>query len=164
MRDLSDVALRLFTASIIGDGFGQSRDLHGSPSGVRMLGLVGFRSTFIVITIRQAGTADASWVVQAIVTGIGFLGAEVIARSNGHYRVHGITTAACIWLTVCIRAARRVTDWRTILINLPIVLVLLAFGGPVERAFQRCWPGPLKPSDYSETPNTQVPGPALRLL
>jgi hypothetical protein len=46
MRDLSDVALRLCTASIIGADFGQSRDLHGKPTGVRMLGLAGFRSTF----------------------------------------------------------------------------------------------------------------------
>jgi putative Mg2+ transporter-C (MgtC) family protein len=159
MRDLSDIALRLCTASIIGAGFGQSRHLHRKPTGVRMLGLVGFESTFIVITVNQAGTADASCVVQAIVTGIGFLGTEVIARSNGHYRVHGITTAVCIWLTVCIRSARGVTDRRTTLIGLPIVLVLLASGGPVERAFQRRWPRPRNPSDHSETPNTEVPGP-----
>jgi putative Mg2+ transporter-C (MgtC) family protein len=163
MRDLSNVALRLCTASIIGAGFGQSRDLHGKLTGVRTLGLVGIGSTFIVITVSQ-GTADASWVVQAIVTGIWFVGTDVIARSNVHYRVHGITTAACIWLTVCIRAARGVTDRRTILISLPIVLVLLASGGPVERAFQRRWPRPLNPSDHSEMPNTEVPGPALRLL
>jgi len=164
MRDLSDVALRLCTASIIGAGFGQSRDLHGKPASVRTLGLVGFGSTFFVITVSQAGTADASWVVQAIVTGIGFLATEVIVRSNSHHRVHGNTTAVCIWLTVCIRAASGVTDWRTVLISLPIVLVLLAFGGPVERAFQRRWPRPLNPSDHSETPNTEVPGPALRPL
>jgi putative Mg2+ transporter-C (MgtC) family protein len=166
MRDLSDVALRLRTASIIGAGFGQSRDLYGKRTGVRTLGLVGFGSAFIVITVSQAGTADASWVVQAIVTEIGLLGTEVIARSNSHYWVHGITTAACIWSTVCIRAAPGVTDWRTILIliSLPIALVLLTFDGPAERAFQRCWLSPLKRSDHSETPNTEVPGPASRPL
>jgi putative Mg2+ transporter-C (MgtC) family protein len=82
MRNLFDVALRLCTASIIGAGFGQSRDLPGKPTGVRTLGLVGFGSTFIVITVSQAGAADARWVVQAIVTGIGFLATEVMVRNT----------------------------------------------------------------------------------
>jgi putative Mg2+ transporter-C (MgtC) family protein len=101
------------TASTIGTGFGQSRDFHGESTDECTLGLAGLGSTIIVVTVSQAGTAEANWVVQAIVTEIGFLGTEVIARSNGHYRVHGITTAACIWLTVGIRAARGATDWRT---------------------------------------------------
>jgi putative Mg2+ transporter-C (MgtC) family protein len=135
MMDLSEVTLRLCTASLIGAGFGLNRDLHGKPTGVRTLGLVGFGSAFIVITFGQASTADASRVVQGVVTGIGFLGAGVIVRNNNHLRVRGITTAACVWLTACIGAACGVAEWPTVLISLPIVLTLLAFGGPAERAF-----------------------------
>jgi putative Mg2+ transporter-C (MgtC) family protein len=64
MMDLSDVTLWLCTTSLIGAGFGLNRDLHGKPSGVRTLGLVGFGSAFIVITFGQASTADASRVIQ----------------------------------------------------------------------------------------------------
>ena len=109
------MVLRLCTASIIEAGFGQSHDFHGESPDVCTLGLAGFGSTFIVVTASHAGTADANWVLQATVTEIGFLGAEIIARSNGPYRVHGITAAVCFWLTVGIRAARGVTDWRTAL-------------------------------------------------
>jgi putative Mg2+ transporter-C (MgtC) family protein len=149
MMDLSEVTLRLCTASLIGAGFGLNRDLHGKPTGVRTLGLVGFGSAFIVITFGQASTADASRVVQGVVTGIGFLGAGVIVRNDNHHRVHGLTTAACVWLTACIGAASGVAEWSTVLISLPIVLTLLAFGGPAEKAFQRLSTKLQNPSDVS---------------
>jgi putative Mg2+ transporter-C (MgtC) family protein len=149
MMDLSEVTLRLSTASLIGAGFGLNRDLHGKPTGVRTLGLVGFGSAFIVMTFGQVSTADASRVVQGVVTGIGFLGAGVIVRNNKNDHVHGLTTAACVWLTACIGAACWVAEWPIVLTGLPIVLTLLAFGGPAEKAFQRLSTKPEKPSGVS---------------
>jgi putative Mg2+ transporter-C (MgtC) family protein len=35
-------------------------------------------------------------------TGIGFLGAGVIIRSEKGKHVHNLTTAACVWLTACV--------------------------------------------------------------
>lgn len=133
MMDLSDVSLRLSTASLIGAGFRLNRDLHGKPTSVLTLGLVGSGSAFIVITFGQASTADVSRVMQDAATEIGFLGTGVIVRNNNHYRVHGVTTAACVWLTACIGAACGVAEWPIVLISLPIVLTLLAFGGPAEK-------------------------------
>ena len=54
----------------------------------------------------DAGDINAiSRVVQGIVTGIGFLGVGVIVRSADGREVHGLTTAACTWLTACIGVA-----------------------------------------------------------
>ena len=40
MLDLSDVILRLGSATLVGAVIGLNRDLHGKPTGVRTLGLV----------------------------------------------------------------------------------------------------------------------------
>lgn len=138
--DTLEIALRLCTAALIAAAFGLNRERNGKPTGVRTLGLVGFGSAFVVVTFGHASSADASRVMQGIVTGIGFLGAGVIVRNRDDYHIHGLTTAACVWLTACIGAACGVNEWRTILLSLPIVLVLLSCGGPIEEEIQRRWP------------------------
>ena len=78
--------------------------------------------------------------MQGIVTGIGFLGAGVIIRSEKGKHVHNLTTAACVWLTACIGAACGVADWPLVLAGALIVLVLLVFGGRFEKFVHRRWP------------------------
>ena len=138
--DTIDIALRLGTAALVGVLLGLNRDLHGKPTGVRTLGLVGLGSAAAVLAIGS-GSADASRVIQGIVTGIGFLGAGVIVRSDGDERVRGLTTAACVWLTACVGAASGVGEWRIVLLSVPLVLVILIFGGPFEKAIRRLGPG-----------------------
>ena len=104
MDDL-EIALRLGAATLVGVALGLNRDLHGKPTGVRTLGLVGLGSALIVLAVGGRVSADASRVIQGIVTGIGFLGAGVIMRNDAGNQIHGITTAACAWLTACIGAA-----------------------------------------------------------
>jgi len=135
-----DIALRLGTATLLGVALGLNRDLHGKPTGVRTLGLVGLGSALAVLAFGQTNSADASRVIQGIVTGIGFLGAGVIVRNDQGQHVHGLTTAACVWLTACIGSACGVSEWRIILLSLPVILVLLILGGPFERAIHRRWP------------------------
>ena len=138
--DTLDIVLRLCTATLTGVALGLNRDLHGKPTGVRTLGLVGLGSALAVLAIGQASSADAARVIQGIVTGIGFLGAGVIIRDDLGQHVHGLTTAACVWLTACIGAACGVSEWRIILIGLPLVFIILFFGGPFEQAIHRRWP------------------------
>jgi putative Mg2+ transporter-C (MgtC) family protein len=138
--DTLEIALRLGIAALIGAAVGLNRDLHGKPTGVRTLGLVALGSAIAVLGIRQSSAADASRVIQGIVTGIGFLGAGVIIRNRGDH-IHGLTTAACVWITACIGAACGVADWRVILVAVPLLFVILLFGGRFEDAVRRRWPG-----------------------
>ena len=138
--EMFDIALRLCTAALIGVALGLNRDLHGKPTGVRTLGLVGLGSALAVLAIAQVSSADASRVIQGIVTGIGFLGAGVIVRSDQGQHVHGLTTATCVWLTACIGAACGIAAWPIILLTIPIVFVILIFGGPFEKLIHRRWP------------------------
>jgi putative Mg2+ transporter-C (MgtC) family protein len=140
IMDTLEIALRLGTAALVGTMLGLNRDLHGKPTGVRTLGMVGIGSALVVLAFGQVNDADASRVAQGIVTGIGFLGAGVIIRNNEDSHIHGLTTATCVWLTACIGAACGISEWRIILLSLPFVLVLLIFGGTFEKAIHRRWP------------------------
>jgi MgtC family protein len=63
---------------------------------VRTLGLVCLGSALAVLSIHAATGTEESRVIQGIVTGVGFLGAGVIVRSEKGQHVHGLTTAACV--------------------------------------------------------------------
>jgi len=139
--DTADIVMRLGLAALAGAALGLNRDLHGKPTGVRTLGLVGLASALIVIAVGH-GEGDVSRVMQGIVTGIGFLGAGVIIRSEKGKHVHNLTTAACVWLKACVGAACGVAEWRLLLIGAPIVAVLLIFGGAFEKWVHRRWPTP----------------------
>src|SRR5438105_7409673 len=93
-----------------------------------------------VLSIHATGTEE-SRVIQGIVTGVGFLGAGVIVRSEKGHHVHGLTTAACVWVTACAGAACAIAQWQIVVIGVVLVLVILMFGGPFEKAIDRRWPG-----------------------
>src|ERR1700681_4462692 len=101
--DWIEIALRLSAATLIGGVIGLNRDLHGKPTGVRTMGLVGLGSALIVVAAELVGgNGDATRAVQGIVTVIGFLGAGVIVKDSTSDRIHGLTTAATIWLTAAL--------------------------------------------------------------
>jgi putative Mg2+ transporter-C (MgtC) family protein len=136
--DTLDIALRLSAAALAGVTLGLNRDLHGKPTGVRTLGLVGVGAALAVLAVSGASGADTSRVIQGILTGIGFLGVGVIVRNNEGQHVHGLTTAACVWVTRVL-AWRAVAEWQIVLISVPLIYVILVFGGPFE-AIHRHWP------------------------
>ena len=136
--DITEVTLRLGAATLAGAALGFNRDLHDKPTGVRTLGLVALGSASVVVA--ASGDANAmSRVIQGLVTGIGFLGAGVIIRTDQSRQVHGLTTAACVWLTACIGAVCGAGDWRILLIGIPLVFLLLIGGGAVDEALRRRW-------------------------
>ena len=132
---------------------------HGKATGVRTLGLVCLGSALAVLSIHAVSGADASRIIQGIVTGVGFLGAGVIVRNSKGHHVHGLTTAACVWVTACIGAACAVAEWQIVVLGAAFVLIILVFGGPFEKSIDRRWPGQ-KPTDLGQkTPDkTPVPG------
>jgi len=141
--DYLDILTRLGIATLAGGAIGLNRDLHGKPTGIRTLGIVGLASALIVIASMNFDLAEApdrnavSRVVQGVITGIGFLGAGVIFRQQDTHKVEGMTTAACIWLTAAIGIICGVAAWRLLLIGLPLVFLVLIFGGPAEKAIHR---------------------------
>ena len=146
MLDWSDIVLRLGAATLAGALIGLNRDLHGKPIGLRTLGLVGLATAVIVLFSDQstgaARISDAtSRVVQGILTGIGFLGAGVIIHGQHHFRVRGLTSAACTWLTACIGIVCGAGQWRIVGVALVFTFLLLFAGGRVEHRLHRALGG-----------------------
>jgi putative Mg2+ transporter-C (MgtC) family protein len=85
---------------VIGGVIGLNRELHHKPTGLRTLGLVSLGAALAVIVVAQDPQADASRVIQGVITGVGFIGAGVILHpATAGNQVHGLTTAATIWVT-----------------------------------------------------------------
>jgi putative Mg2+ transporter-C (MgtC) family protein len=142
LLDWPEIVLRLCVATLAGGLIGLDRDLHGKPIGLKTLGLVGLATAMVVMLVSPAGdlwkiSDAASRVIQGVLTGIGFLGAGVIVRGERGFRVHGLTSAACAWLTACVGIACGVGQWRIVIAGLAIATLLLLLGRPLERWLHR---------------------------
>jgi putative Mg2+ transporter-C (MgtC) family protein len=133
--DIIEIFVRAGAAVLAGAALGLNRDLHGKPTGIRTLALVGLGSAVAVMAISDSHDVSAvSRVIQGILTGIGFLGAGVIIRNNEGRQIHGLTTAACAWLTACIGVTCGTGEWRIMLASVFLAFLVLIVGGPLEKA------------------------------
>ena len=137
MLDWTEIVLRLGVATLAGALIGLNRDLHGKPIGLKTLSLVSLATAMLLVMVHSAETrivSDAgSRVIQGIVTGIGFLGAGVIVHAGRHFRVRGLTSAACTWLAACIGIVCGLGQWRLVTVALVMTFAVLTVGNRVER-------------------------------
>ena len=63
--------------------------------------MVSVGAAIFVMAALEAGASidDTTRVVQGLATGIGFVGAGAILKSKDEHEIHGLTTAASVWLT-----------------------------------------------------------------
>lgn len=120
--------VRLLTAVVLGALVGYERERAGKAAGVRTHGMVSLGAAlFAVVSLHGFGNAgDPSRVAAQIVTGIGFLGAGAILHQRGN--VHGLTTAAGLWVTAAIGLAVGVGMLVMSLASAILVFLLLRFG------------------------------------
>ena len=141
MLDWSEIILRLVIATLAGGAIGLNRDLHGKPIGLKTLALVSLATAMLLVLVHTDEAKivnDAgSRVMQGILTGIGFLGAGVIVHSGRHFRVRGLTSAACTWLAACIGIVCGLGQWRVVIIALVITFAVLTVGGRIERGLHK---------------------------
>ena len=137
MLDWSEIILRLGVATLAGGAIGLNRDLHGKPIGLKTLALVSLATSMLLVMVHSDDVkivSDAgSRVIQGILTGIGFLGAGVIVHAGRHFRVRGLTSAACTWLAACIGVVCGLGQWRLVTVALVITFAILTVGARVER-------------------------------
>lgn len=140
-----EALLRLLMAAACGMLIGINRDLRGKPTGMRTLGLVCMGAALISLTAVRvdgmAGHPDAmsrvvQGILQGVMTGIGFLGAGVVLRNYRHLEIHGLTTAATVWVTAALGVACALATWHLIILALVVTLVLLAVVLPLERVLE----------------------------
>jgi putative Mg2+ transporter-C (MgtC) family protein len=138
MVDWLEIILRLGAATLTGTVLGVYLELHQKPTGMRTLGLVALASALAVLTVAAKGPdADASRVIQGVIAGVGFIGTGVILhRGAGRQVVHGLSTAATIWITASLGVLCGLAEWRIWTVAVILAIFLLIAGGVVERWLQ----------------------------
>ena len=135
-----EILMRLGAAMLLGGSIGVNRDLHHKPAGLRVLAIVSVGSalvTMLMLTVanqQKNVTYDGlSRVVQGILQGIGFLGAGVIMRAKGRNEIHGMTTAASVWLTAILGVACGLGQWQMSLAAFLVSVFILTIGRRIEK-------------------------------
>jgi len=133
----ADLVLRLLVAAGLGAAIGFERELRQKPAGLRTNILIAVGSAlFTVMSIvlaRQGGTPDR--IAAQVVTGIGFLGAGAILRHGT--TIHGMTTAATIWVNAAVGMAAGAGQLAIATVATVVTLIVLAVLPPIEAFFER---------------------------
>ena len=105
-RQFAVVVIRLIAALSFGAVIGFERQRAGKAAGLRTHILVTTGTATFVLACLSAGMSTnsdgISRVIQGIITGIGFVGAGSIIKSDMDRRVQGVTTSAGIWMSAAI--------------------------------------------------------------
>ncbi|MBD2410613.1 hypothetical protein FACHB389_17515 [Nostoc calcicola FACHB-389] len=133
-NDWLNISFRLCIALVIGGIIGLERETRRKPAGLRTHMLVSLGSALFTIIPLQTGelqtSPDAlSRVIQGIATGVGFLGAGEIVRQSSQpsqqLEIHGLTSAAAIWVSAGLGIAAGCGLWQLGLIGGVLTFLVL---------------------------------------
>lgn len=132
-------------AMVLGGLIGAERELADKPAGLRTHMLVAAAAALLVglgdvVVERFEGSLAAGMVrsdpiriLQAIITGVSFLGAGTIIQRRGEKRVQGLTTAASVLLTAGIGVTVALAQYLLALGGTILTLVVLRTISLLER-------------------------------
>jgi putative Mg2+ transporter-C (MgtC) family protein len=156
--DLWDIALRLFAAIAVGIVIGIDREWRGKPVGIRTLALVSLGAALISLaTIHLSALRNepdaisrvVQGVIQGVMTGIGFIGAGAVLHRDKD--VHGLTTAATVWVTAALGIAYALATWNIVLIGAGLTVFVLVILHPLDVWFDK------RRADRSNTASKNTP-------
>jgi putative Mg2+ transporter-C (MgtC) family protein len=127
---------RLLLAAGLGAAIGLEREYRQKPAGLRTNILIALGSALFTLISVQLGAAahTPDRIASQVVTGIGFLGGGAILRSGRS--IHGMTTAATIWVNAAIGMAAGAGEFAIATTATVVTLVVLAVLPPVEAYFE----------------------------
>ena len=127
---------------LIGAIIGLERQIRRKPAGLRTHMLVSFGSAvFTLIIIQTDGSQSSrdalSRVIQGIAAGVGFLGAGEIMRQSSQesqrLEIHGLTSAAAIWVSAALGIAAGCGLWQLALIGALLTFLVLTVFKRLEK-------------------------------
>ena len=131
MPDTYEMLLRLALVVLIGGLIGAEREYYSKSAGFRTMILICLGSFLYTIISTHISDISPDRIASNIVTGIGFLGAGVIFKSEN--RVNGITTAATIWSVAALGMGIAEGHYALVLASTAIVLASLLLLTKLER-------------------------------
>jgi putative Mg2+ transporter-C (MgtC) family protein len=120
---LIEQVIRLLLAAAMGALIGLERNITGKPAGIRTHMLVCLGACVFTLVSIYDFPLDAAKIAGGIVTGIGFLGAGAII--GGQDGVHGLTTAAGIWITAAVGLAVGTGNYVIAAVSMFLVVAIL---------------------------------------
>ena len=133
-----DDLMPMLLSTLLGIMVGWERQMGRKPAGLRTHTLVCLGSTLFVLLTQHSITAfggghnvDPTRIIHGVVTGVGFLGAGSIMRQEGF--VHGLTTAASVWIVAAIGVAVGVRAYPLAIIGTLLALLVLEGYRWIER-------------------------------
>jgi hypothetical protein len=134
-RQLVELIGRLLLAGLLGALIGAERELRQKAAGLRTNTLIALGAAlFTIVSLemaRGAPGADPARVAAQVVTGIGFLGAGAILRTGSS--IHGLTTAATIWMNAAIGVAAGAGRYALATAGTLAALIVLVALYPLDR-------------------------------
>ncbi len=123
-----DFLARIVAAIIYGGLIGFERERNRKVAGFRTHILVCLGSALMTcLAVASSDTFDGvARIIAAIITGIGFLGAGNIIMFRDEHQIHGLTTAASIWVAAGIGIAVGLGYYLFgFIVSVAVVLVLM---------------------------------------
>lgn len=106
VRELKVVVVRLLVASGCGAIIGVERKDADRPAGLRSLTLVSVGAALYTLSCTHGiSRGDQARAAAQVCTGVGFIGAGVIAKGSIKDPVRGVTTACAVWVSAAIGTA-----------------------------------------------------------
>lgn len=102
MLETGTIIFRILLITLISGAFGLEREFLQKDAGLRTNVLVGLGSALSMI-VSLSFDMDPARIAAGVIIGIGFLGAGLIIQNSKE--VHGITSAATIWIVAALGLA-----------------------------------------------------------
>lgn len=133
-----DDVLCIVLAAVLGGVLGLEREIRGKAAGLRTNVLICLgAAVFTMISRQMAGGQEVSVtrIAAGVVSGVGFLGAGAIIREAKG--IHGLTTAATIWMVASIGMACGARLYVLAILSTCIAMVVLIGLAELEKPLGR---------------------------
>ena len=151
-----ETAVRLVAGAAFGAVVGLEREVDGHEAGLRTHMLLALGSAlFGTLSVGAFGSFidasnanvsfDPSRIASYVVAGIGFLGAGSILKRDD--RVHGLTTAASLWVVAAVGLAAGLGFWSGAVVATAIALVTLVIEYPLRHYLSKIKHSPVAGPD-----------------
>ncbi|MFA5060267.1 MAG: MgtC/SapB family protein [Candidatus Omnitrophota bacterium] len=139
--EILDTLIKIVLSVVLSGFIGAEREIRHKGAGLRTHILVGVGSTLIVLTSFHVSDmykdiifVDPSRMIAGVVTGIGFLCAGTIFRSEA--QITGLTTSASVWIVSGIGIAVGCGDFSAAIVVTAVVFLVLIGLRSLEKKLQ----------------------------
>ena len=118
--EITDLVMRLLISALVGGAIGLERELRSKSAGFITITLVCLGATIVALIQEEMLAREVKLIVEnsamsqvlkfdttrlsaQVISGVGFIGGGSIIYAKD--KVHGITTAAILWISACIGLA-----------------------------------------------------------